>query len=88
MPNGNCPGCVKSSSPNYWALIRQWFPEVFWRRDAQCRKYGAKLVILGREKGADGKSRNVRGYPSDVSADQSTKVRGADFGGCGFHCAT
>jgi hypothetical protein len=23
MPNGNCPGCVKATSPNYWALIRR-----------------------------------------------------------------
>lgn len=86
MPNGNCPGCVKSSSPRYWALIRQWFPEVFWRRDAQCRKFGAKIVIIGREKGPDGKMRNIRCYPSEIPLDMSTKVRGADFGGCGFHC--
>lgn len=88
MPNGNCPGCVKSSSPAYWALIRKWFPEVFWRRDAQCRKFGARLVIIGREKGPDGKVQNIRCFPSEVPADQSTVVRGADFGGCGFHCPT
>lgn len=87
MPNGNCPGCVKSSSPNYWALIRKFFPEVFWRRDAQCRNFGAKIVIIGREK-VDGKWRNIRCYPSEIPADQSTVVRGADFGGCGFHCPT
>ncbi|GLI99093.1 hypothetical protein Sbs19_29110 [Sphingobium sp. BS19] len=88
MPNGNCPGCVKSSSPFYWALIRKWFPVVFWRRDAQCRKFGAKIVIIGREKGEDGKVRNIRCYPSDIPADHSTVVRSADFGGCGFHCPT
>lgn len=87
MPNGNCPGCVKSSAPNYWSLIRRYFPTVFWRRDAQCRRFGAKIVILRREK-IDGKWTNVRGYPSDVPLDQPTKVRGADFGGCGFHCPT
>lgn len=86
MPNGNCIGCVKSSSPNYWALIRQHFPEVFNRRNDQARRFGARPVILRREKGEDGKWRNVRGFLDEIPLDQSTKVRGADFGGCGFHC--
>ncbi|MGE4430894.1 MAG: hypothetical protein AB7E05_09180 [Sphingobium sp.] len=86
MPNGNCIGCVKSSSPAYWALVRQHFPEVFWRRNEQARRFGAKLVILRREKGSDGKYHNIRGYLDEIPADQSTKVRGADFGGCGFNC--
>lgn len=86
FPNGNCVGCVKSPSPAYWAIIRKFFPAVFWRRDAQCRKFGAKIVILRSEKGQDGKRHNVRGYPSDVPLDQSLKMRGVDFGGCGFHC--
>ncbi len=33
-PNGNCPGCVKASSPDYWALVRLRHPEVFARRAA------------------------------------------------------
>ncbi len=86
MPNGNCIGCVKSSSPNYWALIRQHFPEVFERRNDQARRFGARPVILRREKGPDGKMRNVRGFLDEIPADQPTKVRGANFGGCGFHC--
>lgn len=86
MPNGNCIGCVKSSSPNYWALIRKWFPEVFARRNEQARRFGARPVILGREKDENGKVRNVRGYLDEIPMNQSTKVRGADFGGCGFHC--
>jgi hypothetical protein len=65
--------------------MREHFPEVFWRRDAQARKYGAKIVILRSEK-VGNKRRNIRGYPSDVPAGHTTKVRGADFGGCGFHC--
>lgn len=88
MPNGNCIGCVKSSSPNYWALIRQHFPEVFERRNDQARRFGARPVILRRERDADGKMRNVRGYLDEIPLDQPTKVRGADFGGCGFHCVT
>lgn len=88
MPNGNCIGCVKSSAPNYWALIRKHFPEVFDRRNDQARRFGAKPVILRREKDANGKSFNVRGYLDEIPLDQPTKVRGADFGGCGFHCNT
>lgn len=88
MPNGNCLGCVKSSSPNYWALIRKHFPEVFERRNEQARRFGARPVILRREKGPDGKPRNVRGFLDEIPLDQPTKVRGADFGGCGFHCVT
>jgi hypothetical protein len=87
MPNGNCIGCVKSSSPNYWALIRKFFPLVFARRNEQCRRFGAKLVIIGREKGPDGKVRNIRCYPDEIPLDWPTVVKG-NFGGCGFHCPT
>lgn len=86
MPNGNCIGCVKSSSPAYWALIREHFPDVFWRRNDQCRRFGAKLVIIGRRKLPDGRYKNIRCYPDEIPMSQSTKVRGANFGGCGFHC--
>lgn len=88
MPNGNCIGCVKASSPAYWALIRKHFPETFARRCEQARRFGAKLVILRVEKGPDGRRQNIRGFPDEIAADQSTKVRGANFGGCGFHCST
>lgn len=87
MPNGNCIGCVKSSSPNYWALIRKWFPIVFARRNAQARKFGAKLVILRQEK-VNGKRVNIRCYPDEIPMDWPTTMRGVDFGGCGFHCPT
>lgn len=86
MPNGNCIGCVKSSSPRYWALIRKWFPEVFARRNDQRRRFGARLVIIRREKDAAGKVHNIRCFPDEIPADHPTEVRGVDFGGCGFHC--
>lgn len=88
MPNGNCIGCVKSSSPNYWALIRKEFPEVFARRNEQARRFGAKLVIVGQTKDENGKRQNIRAYPDEIPANQSTVVRGAAMGGCGFHCHT
>jgi hypothetical protein len=68
--------------------MRLHFPLVFARRCEQCRKYGAKLVIIGREKLPDGRYKNIRCYPDEVPLDQSTVVKAADFGGCGFHCPT
>ncbi len=68
-PNGNCPGCVKASSPDYWALVRLRHPEVFARRADQSRRFGAKLAIMGEEKDADGKRHNIRAYIDDIPAD-------------------
>ncbi len=49
-PNGNCPGCVKASSPDYWALVRLRHPKVFARRAEQCRRFGSKLVRINDER--------------------------------------
>lgn len=49
-PNGNCPGCVKATSPDYWALVRLRHPEVFARRAEQSRRFGAKLARIGDER--------------------------------------
>jgi 3'-phosphoadenosine 5'-phosphosulfate sulfotransferase (PAPS reductase)/FAD synthetase len=43
-PNANCIGCVKSSSPTYWNLVRKTFPEIFKQRAEQSRRIGCKLV--------------------------------------------
>jgi hypothetical protein len=43
-PNANCIGCVKSSSPTYWNLVRETFPAVFAGRAEQSKRIGAKLV--------------------------------------------
>lgn len=43
-PNGNCPGCVKASSPTYWNFTREKRPDVFASRAKQSRRIGAKLV--------------------------------------------
>lgn len=45
MPNANCLGCVKSSSPTYWNAIRKHRPEIFKQRAEQSRRLGVKLVI-------------------------------------------
>lgn len=76
MPNGNCLCCVKASSPNYWAHQRKWFPLVFARRAAQCRKYGARLTRI----------KGVRIFIDEIPPDWPATIKD-NFGGCGFHCA-
>lgn len=49
-PNGNCPGCVKASSPDYWALVRFRHPDVFARRADQCRRFGSRLARINNER--------------------------------------
>lgn len=78
MPNGNCIGCVKATSPNYWALIREHFPEVFARRADQSRRFGKNGVRLTRIHGK-------RVFIDEIPEDWPTEVKG-NFGGCGFHC--
>lgn len=44
--NGNCPGCVKSSSPYYWSAIRLHFPEVWRTRVDQDQRFGRNRLML------------------------------------------
>lgn len=44
LPNANCLGCVKATSPTYWNLIRRLFPLVFAARAEQSRRLGVRLV--------------------------------------------
>lgn len=50
FPNANCVGCVKATSPTYWNLVRDVFPEVFEERAAQSRRIGARLVRVKGER--------------------------------------
>lgn len=50
FPNGNCIGCVKATSPDYWALVRKHFPEVFSRRAEQSRRFGSRLTRINDER--------------------------------------
>lgn len=43
-PNANCIGCVKSSSPTYWNLVRKNNPEIFQQRSEQSRNLKCRLV--------------------------------------------
>ena len=44
FPNANCIGCVKASSPTYWNLVREKFPDVFKKRADQAAEIGANLA--------------------------------------------
>lgn len=43
-PNANCIGCVKATSPHYWQLVKNTFPEVFKERAEQSRRIGCRLT--------------------------------------------
>jgi hypothetical protein len=50
LPNANCLGCVKASSPTYWNKIREIAPEVFQKRAETSRRIGARLVRVKNER--------------------------------------
>ena len=50
FPNANCIGCVKATSPTYWNLVRQEFPDVFNERAEQSRRLGARLVRVKNQR--------------------------------------
>lgn len=52
FPNANClqTGCVKATSPDYWALYRKHFPENFARTAAYAREIGARLTRINGER--------------------------------------
>ena len=52
FPNANClqTGCVKATSPSYWALYRKHFPENFARTAKYAREIGARLTRINDER--------------------------------------
>ncbi len=52
FPNANClgTGCVKATSPNYWALYRREFPQQFARTAALARAIGKRLTRINNER--------------------------------------
>lgn len=44
MPNANCKGCVKATSPTYWNHVRKIYPDDFKERAEQSRKIKCRLV--------------------------------------------
>ena len=75
-PNANCIGCVKATSPTYWNLVRNTFPDEFERRAEQSRRIGARLV---RVKGK-------RIFLDELkSTDMGGKIKSWE---CGIFCDT
>lgn len=75
FPNANClqSGCVKATSPRYWALHRKHFPEGFARTAATARELGVKLAIMREERHpVTGKRTNIRGFIDDIPLDYPT----------------
>jgi hypothetical protein len=64
FPNANClqSGCVKATSPAYWALYRKHFPAEFAKTAALARELGARLCRLEGE----------RAFIDDIPLDHPT----------------
>lgn len=75
--NNNCPGCVKSSSPWYWSMIRKHFPEVFKRRCEQSRAIGCRLVEI---------KHHVRIFLDELPEREFKKPRKTENLSCGPEC--
>ena len=70
FPNANCIGCVKATSPTYWNLVRQEFPDVFADRAEQSRRLGSKLVRVKNERlFLDELSPSAKGRPLKTMPD-------------------
>jgi hypothetical protein len=75
-PNANCIGCVKSSSPTYWNLVKKTFPDIFKERAVQSRRIGCRLVkVKGKRKFLD----------ELLETDKGGKIKSWD---CGIFCDT
>ncbi len=75
-PNANCIGCVKATSPTYWNLVRNTFPDVFNQRAEQSRRIGCKLVRV----------KNKRIYLDELKT--TDKGRAIKSWECGIFCDT
>lgn len=60
--NNNCIPCVKATSPNYWALIRQTFPIEFAKMVALSRKLNVQLTRI----------KGVRSFIDEIPLDWPT----------------
>ena len=60
--NNNCLPCVKATSPAYWAMVRQHFPDQFNRMAKLSRALDVRLCRLG----------DVRSFIDEIPADQAT----------------
>ena len=76
LPNANCIGCVKATSPTYWNLIRKKYPQQFAERAEQSRRLGVRLVEY--------KGQRIFLDELDPAA-KGGRLKGLDFE-CGIFC--
>ena len=62
FPNNNCMPCGKATSPNYWAAVREHFPDQFARMTELSRRLGARLTRIA----------NVRMFIDEIPMDWPT----------------
>jgi hypothetical protein len=60
--NNNCIPCVKATSPAYWALVRQRFPDKFDRMAKLSRELDVRLCRIN----------DVRSFIDEIPADHPT----------------
>lgn len=48
LHNANCIPCGKGESPGYWAVIRKFAPEKFWRFAKLSRELGARCLVIAK----------------------------------------
>lgn len=60
--NNNCIPCVKATSPAYWALVRQQFPDAFNRMAKLSRELNVRLCRI----------KNERRFIDEIPADHPT----------------
>lgn len=79
MPNANCYGCPKATSPTYWNLIREIKPDVFKSRCEQSRRLGVRLVRY------KGKRIFLDELPADAIGRPMKSLKSVE---CGIFCDT
>lgn len=68
--NNNCIGCVKATSPAYWANVRTHFPETFERMAELSRRLGCRLTrIKGKRVFIDEIPENFKGADRSAPVD-------------------
>jgi len=75
LPNANCIGCVKASSPTYWNLIRELFPlqfaviaEISERLNCRLVVVKGKRLFLSQLKTTD-KGRAIKSWECGIFCD-------------------
>ena len=75
--NNNCLGCVKATSPGYWARIKSDFPDFYAARVSQSRDIGTRLVEF----------RGKRIFLDELPDGDFGRYKAEDIS-CGPECAT